>query len=221
MNLNIEKSWFEVLKGEFQKEYYTNILKNIDFEYQNKTCFPPLELVFNAFEKCTFKNLKVVIIGQDPYHGLGQANGLAFSVNDNISIPPSLRNIFKELHSDLGKPVPDNGNLTSWAEQGVLLLNATMTVEEGKAGSHQKLGWEKFTDAVIETINEGKENVVFLLWGAFAQIKGKKIDNSKHFVLKAKHPSPLSANFGGWFGQKHFSQANSYLESKGITKIEW
>jgi uracil-DNA glycosylase len=221
MNINIEKTWFEVLEAEFQKDYYIELMKFVNLEYQNKVCYPPLDLVFSAFEKCSFSNLKVVIVGQDPYHGAGQANGLAFSVKENIGLPPSLRNIFKELQLDIGIPIPKSGDLSFWAKQGVLLLNTTLTVAESKAGSHQKKGWEDFTDSIIQTINNKKENIVFLLWGAFAQNKCKKINESKHFILKAKHPSPLSANFGGWFGQKHFSQANSYLESKGITKIDW
>ncbi len=217
----LEKSWNMILLNEFEKPYYKTLISSLEDAYGNKVCFPPKESIFKAFELCPFNSLKVVIIGQDPYHGQGQATGLAFSVNDNIALPPSLRNIFKEMTDDLSIQIPLNGKLNHWAEQGILLLNSTLTVEENKPNSHQKFGWENFTNAVIDAINQHKENVVFLLWGAFAHKKGKNIDLSKHFVLKAKHPSPLSANFGGWFGQKHFSQTNTYLESVQKTKINW
>ncbi len=216
-----EKSWRSMLKNEFNKPYFKELIKKLDDLYTNSVCFPPQELIFNAFEKCSFEELKVVIIGQDPYHGSGQANGLAFSIDEDRPLPPSLRNIFKELNTDLGIDLGKNGNLEHWAEQGVLLLNSTLTVEENKPGSHQKIGWETFTSAVLSLINEHKNNVVFILWGAFAHKKGKNIDIDRHLVLKAKHPSPLSANFGGWFGEKHFSQTNAYLISVQKTKINW
>jgi uracil-DNA glycosylase len=190
-------------------------------EYATKTCFPKGTQIFSAFDHCTFDNVKVVIIGQDPYHGFGQANGLCFSVNDDIAFPPSLLNIFKEIQTDLKKDFPRTGNLERWAEQGVLLLNATLTVRESEAGSHQNKGWETFTDAVIQKISDEKENVIFLLWGGFAKKKGAKIDRSKHHMLETGHPSPLSANRGLWFGNKHFSKTNAYLKSLGKQEIEW
>jgi uracil-DNA glycosylase len=183
--------------------------------------YPPGRLIFNAFDKCSFEDTKVVILGQDPYHGPGQANGLSFSVNDGIAVPPSLVNIFKEIKEDLGKPLPRSGNLERWAQQGVLLLNATLTVRANQAGSHQNKGWENFTDAVIKCISDEREGVVFMLWGNYAQKKGQVIDDTKHLVLKAKHPSPMAANYGGWFGCKHFSQANNYLKNRGISEIDW
>ncbi|OWP85711.1 uracil-DNA glycosylase, partial [Flavobacterium covae] len=189
--------------------------------YQIGRCFPKGSLIFSAFDHCPFDNVKVVIIGQDPYHGLGQANGLCFSVNEGISFPPSLINIFKEIQTDLNIPIPISGNLERWAEQGVLLLNATLTVRENTAGSHQNKGWETFTDAVIEQISDKKENVVFLLWGGFAKKKGAKIDRNKHYVLEAGHPSPLSANRGLWFNNKHFSKTNDYLKSIKKEEIKW
>ena len=189
--------------------------------YANSICFPPQEMLFNAFNSCSFEAVKVVLIGQDPYHGKGQANGLCFSVQDNVKHPPSLRNIFKELERDIAKPYPESGDLTAWAAQGVLMLNATLSVEEGKAGSHQKQGWEQFTDAVIKTISENKKDVIFLLWGGFAHKKAKLIDIKKHHVLKAGHPSPLSANRGYWFGNKHFSKTNKLLINQGKRTIDW
>ena len=183
--------------------------------------YPPGKFIFNAFEKCTFDNTKIVILGQDPYHGYNQANGLSFSVNDGVAIPPSLQNIFKEIKEDLAIAIPKTGNLERWAEQGVLLLNSTLTVRAGEAGSHQKKGWETFTDAVIKCISEQRQDVVFMLWGKYAQDKGAVINASKHLILKAKHPSPMAANYGGWFGTKHFSQANDYLISKGLEPINW
>jgi uracil-DNA glycosylase len=197
-------------------------MQAIDSEYQNQICFPLKELIFAAFNHCSFDDLKVVIIGQDPYHGTGEANGLCFSVNDGIKIPPSLRNIFRELNEDLGSIfLPTSGNLERWAKQGVLLLNASFSVQKDKPNSHKHLKWNLFTDAVIQKISEDKENVVFLLWGSFAQKKGLKIDRTKHLVLESGHPSPMSANQGKWFGNKHFSKTNLYLEEKGIRRIEW
>ena len=221
MNVAIAESWKAILQPEFEKPYFEALTTFVKAEYGSKAVYPPGKLIFNAFDKCSFQDLKVVIIGQDPYHGPGQANGLSFSVNDGIQVPPSLQNIFKEIQTDLDQAIPTSGNLERWASQGVLLLNATLTVRANEAGSHQKQGWEQFTDAVIQTINHQKSNVVFLLWGKFAQDKGKMIDDSKHFVLKSKHPSPLSANNGGWFGNRHFSQANTYLKAKGLEGIKW
>ncbi|WP_064196969.1 MULTISPECIES: uracil-DNA glycosylase [Emticicia] len=221
MDVRIEESWKERLKNEFEKPYFETLISFVKEAYKTSVCYPPGKLIFNAFDKCPFSQTRVVILGQDPYHGAGQANGLSFSVNDGVTFPPSLINIFKELNEDLGIPMPKSGNLERWAEQGVLLLNATLTVQASMAGSHQNKGWEQFTDAVIRCINEEKEGVVFMLWGKYAQDKGKIIDINKHFVLKSKHPSPMSANFGGWFGNKHFSQANNYLISRGQNPIEW
>lgn len=221
MDVKIEESWKERLAPEFEKPYFQSLVAFVKEEYATRQIFPPAKQIFNAFNHCSFDNCRVVILGQDPYHGLGQANGLCFSVNDGIRIPPSLVNIFKEIQQDLGKPVPATGNLERWASQGVLLLNATLTVQSASAGSHQNKGWEKFTDAVIKCISEEKENVVFLLWGKYAQDKGAVIDQSKHFVLKSRHPSPMSANAGGWFGNHHFSKANQYLEQHGLKPIEW
>jgi uracil-DNA glycosylase len=197
------------------------LVEFIKQEYGSQKIYPPGSLIFNAFDKCPFDQTKVVILGQDPYHGRGQAHGLSFSVNDGVPKPPSLNNIFKEIQDDLGKPFPISGNLERWAKQGVLLLNSTLTVREGQPGSHQGKGWEQFTDAVIRQLNDHKSGLVFLLWGKYAQDKGKIIDASKHFILKSKHPSPMSANYGGWFGNKHFSQTNNYLKNKGLPTIEW
>jgi uracil-DNA glycosylase len=221
MFVKIHPSWHEVLSAEFEKPYFERLTAFVKDEYATKTCFPIGTKIFSAFDHCTFDNVKVVIIGQDPYHGFGQANGLCFSVNDGIAFPPSLINIFKEIQIDLKKGFPRSGNLERWAEQGVLLLNATLTVREGEAGSHQNQGWEIFTDAVIQKISEEKENVVFLLWGGFAKKKGAKIDRDKHHVLETGHPSPLSANRGLWFGNNHFSKANFYLKNLGKDEIEW
>ncbi len=221
MNVSIEASWKERLSGEFEKPYFADLVSFVKQEYASQVIYPPGKLIFNAFNKCTFDDTKVVILGQDPYHGAGQAMGLSFSVNDGVASPPSLLNIFKEIRDDLGISVPKSGNLERWATQGVLLLNATLTVRAGAAGSHQKKGWEMFTDAVIKTISDEKKDVVFMLWGRYAQDKGAVIDAQKHKVLKAKHPSPMAANAGGWFGTKHFSQANEYLMSNGLTPIEW
>ena len=221
MNVNIEESWKSVLHDEFEKEYFIKLTVFVKQEYKQHACYPPGSQIFNAFEHCHFNDIKVVIIGQDPYHNIGQANGLCFSVNDGISHPPSLMNIFKEIENDLGIPYPESGNLMRWADQGVLLLNATLTVRAHEAGSHQNKGWEIFTDAVISKISELKENIVFLLWGGYAKKKGAKIDASKHYILTSGHPSPLSANRGFWFGNKHFSKTNSFLQSKGLRTIEW
>lgn len=220
MQVKIEKTWQEVLQTEFDKPYFENLVGFVKQEYASNTIFPPAGQIFNAFNTCPFNNVKVVILGQDPYHGPGQAHGLCFSVNDGIQFPPSLQNIFKEITSDLGIPAPKTGNLTRWAEQGVLLLNATLTVRSSQAGSHQGKGWEEFTDAVIKTISEKAENVVFILWGSYAIKKKSLINASKHCILTAPHPSPLSS-YRGFFGCKHFSQTNAYLASKGKTPIEW
>ena len=221
MNLDIHHSWKSYLQPEFEKPYFKNLVEFIKTEYSTLQCFPESSNIFNAFNYSHFKDTKVVIIGQDPYHGLGQANGLCFSVNDGMSHPPSLKNIFKEIEQDLGLPYPKNGNLIPWANQGVLLLNATLTVRAHQAASHQNKGWEQFTNSIIETISKEKTNVVFLLWGGFAKKKKKLIDTSKHFVLETGHPSPLSANRGYWFGNKHFSKTNSLLQQVGETAIEW
>lgn len=221
MSIKLEKGWKSVLGEEFEKPYFQKLSAFVRNEYQTKQCYPPAKLIFNAFDSCPFDSTKVVILGQDPYHGPNQAHGLCFSVNDGVRMPPSLLNIFKEQSDDIGKMIPKTGNLQHWAEQGVLLLNSTLTVEAAKAGSHQKQGWEQFTDAVIAKLNDQKQGLVFLLWGAYAQKKGAFIDGSKHLVLKAKHPSPLSANFGGWFGQKHFSKCNAYLKANGKEEVNW
>lgn len=220
MNVQIEESWKEALMPEFSKDYFIRLTDFVRKEYHETTVYPPGKLIFNAFNLCPFDKVKVVIIGQDPYHGPGQAHGLSFSVNDGIQPPPSLVNIFKEINSDLGKPIPQSGNLTRWAEQGVLLLNATLTVRAHQAGSHQRKGWEEFTDAVIRKLAEEKNNLVFILWGAYAQKKGAFIDRSKHLVLTSVHPSPLSAH-SGFFGNHHFSLANDYLVKNGKTAIDW
>jgi len=221
MLFKINPSWHEELSAEFEKPYFQKLIEFIKFEYATQKCFPLFNEIFAAFDHCPFDKVKIVIIGQDPYHGLGQANGLCFSVNDDINFPPSLINIFKEIQSDLGLPIPISGNLERWADQGVLLLNATLTVRESEAGSHQNKGWETFTNSVIQKISDKKENVVFLLWGGFAQKKGTKIDRTKHRVFETGHPSPLSANRGLWFGNKHFSKTNAYLKSLGKEPIEW
>lgn len=211
--------WKEQLTEEFNKEYFIKLTDFVRNEYKTKAIFPPAKLIFNAFDHTPFDKVKVVILGQDPYHNIGQAHGLSFSVNDGVRTPPSLVNIFKEINDDLGVPVPNSGNLTRWANQGVFLLNATLTVEAHKAGSHQNKGWETFTDAAIHKLSQNRENIVFLLWGSYAQKKEILIDSNKHLILKAPHPSPLAR--GGFFGNKHFSQANNYLISKGIEPINW
>ena len=220
MDVKIEESWKEQLKDEFDKDYFAKLTEFVREEYRTKQIFPPAKLIFNAFEHTPFDKVKVVILGQDPYHNDGQAHGLSFSVPDGMPAPPSLVNIFKEINRDLGIPVPKSGNLTHWANQGVLLLNATLTVQAHMAGSHQKKGWEPFTDAAIRQLADKRENLVFILWGAYAQKKASFIDSNKHLVLRSVHPSPLSAH-NGFFGNNHFSEANKYLESKGIIPIEW
>ena len=220
MNVQIEESWKQQLTPEFNKDYFIRLIDFVRAEYQAGTIYPPGRLIFNAFNLCPFHQTKVVIIGQDPYHGPGQAHGLCFSVNDGVPFPPSLQNIFKEIQSDLGIPVPTSGNLTRWANQGVLLLNATLTVRAHQAGSHQRKGWEEFTDAAIRSLAEQREHLVFILWGAYAQKKGAFIDRNKHLVLASAHPSPLSA-YNGFFGNKHFSRANEYLKANGKEPIVW
>ncbi|WP_420319256.1 uracil-DNA glycosylase [Ekhidna sp.] len=220
MNVKIDDSWMQPLNAEFEKEYFQNLVSFVKTEYKTKQIFPPGSQIFNAFNHCPLGDVKVVIVGQDPYHGPGQANGLCFSVADGIRHPPSLQNIFKEIKGDLGIDSPESGNLERWADQGVLLLNATLTVEARKAGSHQNKGWEQFTDAVLQVVSKKKENVVFMLWGAYAQKKGSIVDSARHLILKAPHPSPFSAH-SGFFGCKHFSQTNQYLVSKGLRPINW
>jgi uracil-DNA glycosylase len=220
MNVKIAASWKDKLEPEFEKEYFKELVEFVKSEYSSFKVFPKGKQIFSAFDHCNFDSLKVVIIGQDPYHGEGQANGLCFSVNDEIKTPPSLVNIFKEIKSDLGKEIPTTGNLERWADQGVLLLNATLTVRAQSPGSHQKKGWEKFTDAVIQKVSNEKEGVVFLLWGAYAQNKGEIIDAAKHKILSSAHPSPFAAN-RGFFGNKHFSQTNNYLVQHGLKPIDW
>lgn len=220
MSVKIEESWMQHVGGEFGKPYFTSLISFVHEEYRTNTCYPPGQKIFNAFNLCPFSSVKVVIIGQDPYHEPGQAEGLCFSVSDGVPFPPSLVNIFKEIQSDLGTPVPQSGSLVRWAEQGVLLLNATLTVRAHAAGSHQKHGWEEFTDAVIRALSADREHLVFILWGAYAQSKAQLIDASKHFILKSPHPSPLSAH-RGFFGNHHFSLANQYLEQHGMAPIKW
>lgn len=222
METHLNSSWQTILASEIQKPYFKDLMLAVANEYNVNSCFPPKELLFSAFDYCSFDDLKVVIIGQDPYHGEGEANGLCFSVNENMKIPPSLRNIFRELNSDLDSLfLPTSGNLERWAKQGILLLNATLSVQKDKPNSHKHLNWGKFTDAVIHEISDKKSNVVFLLWGNFAHKKGLKIDRTKHLVLESGHPSPMSANQGKWFGNKHFSKTNDYLKSNGIQEINW
>ncbi len=220
INPNIEEGWKKILWEEFQSPYFSELKKFLVEETASHTIYPPGKLIFNAFQHTPFDRVKVVILGQDPYHGAGQAHGLCFSVPPGIKAPPSLVNIFKELQSDLEIAIPAHGNLESWADQGVLLVNATLTVRAGEAGSHQKRGWETFTNAVIEKISREKTNVVFLLWGRYAQAKESLVDGEKHLVLKAAHPSPFSA-YNGFFGCQHFSKANSFLEQKGIEPPSW
>ena len=221
MNINIHDSWKPYLEEELKKLYFSDLVDFVNSEYKKHTCFPPENQIFNAFNHCHFDDVKVVIIGQDPYHDNGQANGLCFSVNDGINHPPSLKNIFKELESDLEVPYPKSGNLMRWANQGVLLLNAALTVRAHDAGSHQKKGWETFTNSVIKVISDRKENIVFLLWGGYAKKKVKLIDVKKHKVLTSGHPSPLSANRGYWFGNKNFYETNKWLSNKDIQTIMW
>jgi uracil-DNA glycosylase len=219
-DVKIAPSWKEKLSGEFSKPYFIQLIEFVRNEYRTQVVYPPAREIFRAFDCCDFDQVKVVIIGQDPYHGPGQANGLCFSVRPDVKMPPSLVNIFKEIQSDLGKPFPPNGDLERWAKQGVLLLNATLTVKASSPGSHQNKGWETFTDAVIREISEDKTNIVFLLWGSYAQKKGEVIDRSKHLVLASPHPSPFSAD-RGFFGNKHFSKTNDYLKGKGLKEIDW
>ena len=220
MNVRIDESWRQVLQPEFDKPYFELLTNFVRHAYATHQCFPPAKFIFRAFDLCPFDKVRVVIIGQDPYHDVNQAHGLCFSVQDGVPAPPSLVNIYKELNRDLGKPVPTSGNLTHWAEQGVLLLNATLTVEAHKPGSHQGKGWEELTDAAIQALNNQRENIVFMLWGSYAQRKGQFIDRRKHLVLAAVHPSPLSA-YRGFIGCGHFSQANNYLLQHGQSPIAW
>ena len=220
MNVRIDESWRQVLQPEFDKPYFELLTNFVRHAYATHQCFPPAKFIFRAFDLCPFDKVRVVIIGQDPYHDVNQAHGLCFSVQDGVPAPPSLVNIYKELNRDLGKPVPTSGNLTHWAEQGVLLLNATLTVEAHKPGSHQGKGWEELTDAAIQALNNQRENIVFMLWGSYAQRKGQFIDRRKHLVLTAVHPSPLSA-YRGFIGCGHFSQANNYLLQHGQSPIVW
>lgn len=220
MDVKIEQGWKACLQEEFDKPYFERLTQFVRQEYATTTVYPPGALIFNAFNLCPFDQVRVVIIGQDPYHGPGQAHGLCFSVNDGIPFPPSLVNIFKEVQDDLGTPVPATGNLSRWARQGVLLLNATLTVRAHQAGSHQRQGWEEFTDAVIRVLNERRDHLVFILWGSYAQKKGAFIDRNRHLVLSSAHPSPLSA-YHGFFGNRHFSRANQYLAEHGETPVQW
>lgn len=220
MNIRIEESWKERLSTEFGKTYFKELVEFVKSEYTNYKVFPPGKQIFNAFDHCSFDNTKVVIIGQDPYHGSGQANGLCFSVADGVRKPPSLVNIFKEIAADLGKPLPESGNLERWADQGILMLNATLTVRASAPGSHQNKGWEDFTDAVIKLLNEQKQNLVFMLWGAYAQKKGTLINRNQHLVLESAHPSPFAAH-RGFFGNKHFSKCNVFLVDQGKKVIDW
>lgn len=221
MNVKINDSWAERLGNEFAQPYFSQLTDFVRHEYATTTCYPPGRLIFNAFNLCPFDSVKVVIIGQDPYHEAGQAMGLSFSVPDGVAMPPSLQNLFKEIQGDLGIGVPQSGNLTRWAEQGVLLLNATLTVRAHQAGSHQRHGWERFTDAAISRLSEGRDHLVFILWGGYARSKASLIDRSRHLVLESVHPSPLSANRGGWFGNHHFSRCNEYLAGHGMDPINW
>lgn len=220
MDVRIEKSWKSLLADEFQKDYFTQLIQFVKSEYTQHRIYPPGKLIFNAFDLCPVEKMKVVILGQDPYHGPGQAHGLCFSVNDGVPFPPSLRNIFKELNNDTGATIPLTGNLTHWARQGVLLLNATLTVRAHQAGSHQRKGWEQFTDAVIQKISQEKKNVVFILWGNYAISKSQLIDGDKHLILTSVHPSPLSAS-RGFFGNRHFSRTNAYLAQHGLEPVNW
>lgn len=220
MDVKIEASWKSRLKEEFEKDYFLSLSSFVKSEYQNSVVYPPGGLIFNAFNLCPFDKLKAVIIGQDPYHGPGQAHGLCFSVREGVDLPPSLLNIFKEIESDIGISRPTSGNLERWASQGVLLLNATLTVRAHQAGSHQKKGWEQFTDSVIRIINSEKQNTVYFLWGAYAQKKGESIDKSTNLVLESVHPSPLSAS-RGFFGNRHFSRCNEYLAQHGVEAVDW
>ncbi len=220
--MRLGKEWSLILSEEIKKPYFKDLLLDVEIEYDEQTCYPPKELIFSALIHCDFNAVKVVIIGQDPYHGNNEANGLSFSVNEGVKIPPSLRNIFREISHDFNTVfMPGDGNLEKWAQQGVLLLNNSLTVRANEANSHKHLKWNLFTDAIIKKISDERESVVFLLWGSFAHKKGSKIDRNKHLILATGHPSPLSANQGKWFGNKHFSKTNTYLDEKGIKQIEW
>ena len=221
MNVKIEESWREHLAHEFEQPYFERLTDFVRQEYRTGVCYPPAPLVFNAFNLCPFQRVKVVIIGQDPYHEPGQAHGLSFSVNEGVPFPPSLQNIFKEINNDLGTPIPTSGDLTRWARQGVLLLNATLTVRAHQAASHQRHGWEEFTDAAIRALSDHRDHLVFILWGGYARSKASLIDSTRHLILQSVHPSPLSANRGGWFGNHHFSQCNAYLKQWGEEPIAW
>ena len=221
MNVQIDPSWKQYLKEEFGKPYFAQLAERVRQEYTSANCYPPGRLVFNAFNLCPFDKVKVVIIGQDPYHEPGQAHGLSFSVQDGVPFPPSLQNIFKEIEMDLGTPVPSTGNLTRWAEQGVLLLNATLTVRAHQANSHAMIGWQTFTDAAIRALAAHRDHLVYMLWGGFARGKAYMINKQTNLVLESVHPSPLSANRGGWFGQHQFSRCNAYLQENGIEPIKW
>ncbi|MBN7801380.1 uracil-DNA glycosylase [Algoriphagus aestuariicola] len=220
MDVKIEESWRNSLNHVFEQDFFKRLVGFVRYEYQNQDVFPPGKEIFNAFQHCPLEAVKIVILGQDPYHGPGQAHGLSFSVKAGVPFPPSLLNILKEIKTDIGTDMPADGDLTRWADQGVFLLNATLTVRAGQAGSHQNQGWEQFTDEVIRVISSSRENVVFMLWGAYAQKKADLIDSKKHLILKAPHPSPLSAH-RGFLGCRHFSKANSYLTEKGIAPIRW
>lgn len=221
MDVKIEKTWKEQLSDEFGKPYFSQLATAVRAEYSQYVCFPPAKLIFNAFNLCPFDKVKVVILGQDPYHEPGQAHGLSFSVLSGTAFPPSLQNIFKEINGDIGTKIPPSGDLTRWAEQGVLLLNATLSVRAHQANSHSKLGWQTFTDAAIMRLSKNRTNIVFMLWGGYARNKKYLIDTSRHCILEAVHPSPLSANKGGWFGNHHFSKCNEYLLATNQTPIEW
>ncbi len=221
MNVQIEASWGNRLASEFEKPYFAQLTQSVRAEYTSGVCYPPGRLIFNAFNQTPFDQVKVVILGQDPYHEPGQAHGLSFSVQEGVPFPPSLQNIFKEISDDLGSPIPPSGDLTRWAQQGVLLLNATLSVRAHQANSHATLGWQQFTDAAIRALASEREHIVYMLWGGFARGKAYMIDKSKNLVLESVHPSPLSANRGGWFGQHQFSRCNTYLQEHGITPILW
>ncbi len=221
MDVKIDASWKQHLQTEFEQPYFANLVQMVKREYAQYACYPPGKLIFNAFNLCPFDKVKVVIIGQDPYHEPGQAHGLSFSVQEGVMFPPSLQNIFKEIEGDLGIPVPASGDLSRWARQGVLLLNATLTVRAHQANSHALLGWREFTDAAIKALAQQREHIVYMLWGGYARGKAWMIDRQRNLVLESVHPSPLSANRGGWFGQHQFSRCNQYLEAQGITPIAW
>ena len=221
MNVQIEPSWHRQLQEEFEKPYFLQLTEHVRQEYQSGACYPPGRFIFNAFNLCPFDEVKVVIIGQDPYHEPGQAHGLSFSVQEGVMFPPSLQNIFKEIHDDLGTPIPTSGDLTRWARQGVLLLNATLTVRAHQANSHATMGWQTFTDAAIHALATRRSHIVYMLWGGFARSKAYMIDKQNNLVLESVHPSPLSANRGGWFGQHQFSRCNQYLQQQGQAPIEW